>query len=68
MKIANKVFRLKKEAQITRNVILPKGQELEVVRDVVYMGGYPLSPAHQPIFLDWILNNQELLTNETKLY
>jgi hypothetical protein len=68
MKISQKVFRLKQDVQLTKNIKLSKGQEIEVVRDVVYMGGYPVRPGEQKLFLDWILNNQNLLINDTRRF
>lgn len=68
MKISNKVFRLKVDFQLSPNILIPKGKEIEVVRDVIYMDGYPLYLAYQKTFLDWILANPNSLSNETKMY
>ena len=68
MKIVQKVYRLKEDVRIGKSVKLDKGQEIEVVRDVVYMGGHPLPPGYQKLFLDWILNNQNLLHNDTRKF
>lgn len=68
MKISRKVYRLKQDAQITKNIKLKRGDEIEVVRDVVYMGGYPFPPGVQKIFLDWVLNNQNILLDDTRSF
>ena len=61
----NKVLRLIKEATLKNGVKLPAGQEIEIVMDVVYMGGYPLPPNMQALILNWITTNPTLFT-ETK--
>ena len=62
----NSVLRLKESAEIMNGLKLPKGQELEVVQDVVYMNGYPLPPELQPIVFNWVVKNQNLFENDTR--
>lgn len=64
--ITNKVYKLKKAAQLNNEIRLEAGQEIEVVMDVVYMGGYPLPPHFQNFFLDWLKNNPELFYDDTR--
>lgn len=62
----NKTYVLKKDVQITKHVNLKRGQEIEVVNDVVYMGGYPVTLDLQSVMLEWIKNNPKLLVNDTR--
>ena len=62
--IQNKVLKLKNAATLSNGVNFPAGQEIEIVMDVVYMGGYPLPPNMQNMLLNWINNNPNLF----KLY
>ena len=39
-----RVLRLLKDTTLQNGVKFPAGQEIEVVMDVVYVGGYPLPP------------------------
>ena len=64
--IQNKVLKLKNAATLSNGVNFPAGQEIEIVMDVVYMGGYPLPPNMQNMLLNWINNNPNLF-NETTL-
>ena len=64
--IQNKVLKLKDAATLSNGVNFPAGQEIEIVMDVVYMGGYPLPPNMQNMLLNWINNNPNLF-NETTL-
>lgn len=64
--ITNIVYRLKADALVATDMPLKKGQELEIVMDVVYVNGYPVPPAIQPIFYNWIKNNPDLFVNVTK--
>jgi len=64
--ITNKVYKLKKAVQVNKEIHLEAGQEIEVVMDVVYMGGYPLPPHFQHFFLNWLKNNPELFYDDTR--
>jgi len=64
--IQNKVLRLEKEATLKNGVKLPAGQEIEIVMDVVYMGGYPLPPNMQGLMLNWVISNPTLFKETTK--
>jgi len=45
---------------------LQKGQEIEIVMDVVYINGFPVPPVLQNTFYLWIKNNPDLFVNVTK--
>lgn len=62
----NKTYILKKDVQLTKNVLLKKNQEIEVVNRVVYISGYPVTLSLQKILLEWIQNNPDALINDTR--
>jgi hypothetical protein len=64
--IQNKVLQLQEETILKNGVKLPAGQEIEIVMNVVYMGGYPLPPNMQPMMLNWINTNPTLFKETTK--
>lgn len=64
--IQNKVLKLIKGTTLQNGVAFPAGQELEIVMDVVYMGGYPLPPNMQALVLNWINANPLLFKDVTK--
>lgn len=68
MKYKNKIFKTKKEYKITKNVTLPVNTEIQVVNDVIYMGGHPVSIELQDILLKWLINNESELIDESKYY
>lgn len=68
MKYLNKVFTIQKDTQLTKSIELKKGQEIEVVRDVVYMGGYPIPFGMQDLFLQWVITNEKSLIDKTRKY
>jgi hypothetical protein len=61
-----KVLKLLKETTLQNGVKFPAGQELEVVMDVVYVGGYILPPNMQAMTLNWIKQNPNLFEDVTK--
>lgn len=64
--IQNKVYRLKKTIEPLRGVVIPAGQEIEIVMDVIYMNGYPLPIEFQPIIYNWMMNNLPLFEDVTR--
>lgn len=64
--IIEKVYRLTKNVEVARNMLLQAGQEIEVVMDVVYVNGFPLQPELQPLFLRFVNENQNILEDVTK--
>lgn len=63
--IQNKVLKLKNAATLSNGVTFPAGQEIEIVMNVVYVGGYPLPPNMQSLVLNWVVNNPNLFTETT---
>lgn len=64
--IQNKVYKLLKDSRLQTGVELKAGQELEIVMDVVYMGGFPLPQEHQHTFYKWITENPNLFKDDTR--
>ena len=64
--IQNRVYRLKIDTRLQNGIELKAGQEIEVVTDVVYMGGYPIPPTTQATVLNWIKTNPNLFNDVTK--
>jgi hypothetical protein len=64
--IENKVFRLNQSTRLQNGIEFPKGQEIEVVMDVVYIGGFPLPPSVQATTLNWIKENPTLFKDDTR--
>jgi hypothetical protein len=64
--IQNKVYRLKEGVEVAKDMPLPAGQEVEIVMDVVYVNGYPVPPAMQKLFLDYVTNNESKFDDVTK--
>ena len=64
--IQSKVYQLKKEAKLQNGVTFPANQEIEIVMDVVYIGGYPLPPNMQATMYSWIVSNPTLFNDTTK--
>jgi hypothetical protein len=64
--IKSRVFRLKNDAEVAKDIPLKGGQEVEVVLDVVYINGNMVPPAYQPIFLKWVKDNPTLFDDVTK--
>jgi hypothetical protein len=66
VQITNKVLRLKKAAEVAKDMPLPAGQELEIVMDVVYVNGHMVPPAMQDLFYNWLTGNPTLFDDVTK--
>ena len=64
--IKNRVYRLKKDTEVSKGMPLLKGQELEIVTDVVYVNGNMVPPNMQHMFYSWIVNNPTLFDDITK--
>ena len=62
------VYKLKKDALVTKGIDLKAGQELEMVMGVVYMGGFPLPFEMQQLFINFINNNKDLFINDTRTW
>jgi hypothetical protein len=60
------VYRLKQDVEVGKDMPLKKGQELEVVMDVVYVNGHMVPPNFQKLFLDFIIKNPTLFDDDTR--
>ncbi len=66
--IQNKVYRLLKESVLPNGIRLPQNQEIEIVQDVVYMGGFPLPQEVQGTVYKWIQSNPTLFKDDTRIF
>ena len=71
IKINNSVFRLKHAKKIIiKGIPQPfefrNGEEFHIIRDVVYMGGFPLPTNMQELVIKWIKDNPSLFINDTR--
>jgi hypothetical protein len=57
--ITQKILILLQDAELTHGLKFPKGTEFEIVADVIYMGGYPVSQNLQKIIYDWLVANMK---------
>jgi hypothetical protein len=62
------VYRLKKNVVLGNGIELKAGQELEMVMGVVYMGGYPIPKEMQQLFINFINNSKDFLTDDTRTW
>jgi len=58
--IQDRIYRLKKATNLGGNLEFPDGQELHIVNDMVYVGGWPLPPELQDEVYTWITKNEKL--------
>ena len=66
--INGKVYKLKQTTEVVKGITLQAGMELEIVMNVVYMGGYPIPPELQQTFFNWITNNPQLFKDDTRTW
>jgi len=66
--IQNRVYRLKVDALVTKDMPLKASQEIEVVMNVVYVNGHMVPPVHQPLFLNWLSKNPSLFEDDTRTW
>jgi len=64
--IVSRVYKLKEDVEIGKDMPLKKGQEIEIVMDVVYINGNMVPPSMQPLFYGWVKNNLTLVDDVTK--
>jgi hypothetical protein len=64
--ITARVFKLNQDAVPRPDFDFKKGQEFEIVTDVVYMNGFPLPIDMQRMFYTWITQNQNLFSDDTR--
>ncbi len=61
----NKVLRLKADQKLKNGIEFKKDTEIQIVTDIVYIGGYPLDSRLQLSVLDWIALNPNLFLDDT---
>ena len=66
--IEHKVIRLKQKSKLPYGIEFPAGQELEIVRDVVFVQGAILPPETQAGIFKWIKDNPDAYIDFTKNY
>lgn len=67
-KIGQKIVRLKSEYDFGNSMKFPAGTEIEIVNDVVYMGGQPVDFRWQKMIFDWVNNNPNLFTEDFRRF
>ena len=66
--ITNKVYRLKQAAEVAKSMLLPAGQEIEILNGVVYVNGFMVDTRLQEVFYNFVLNNQNLFKDDTRAW
>lgn len=66
--LQGRVLKLKAEATLGENLTFPKGQEFELVKNMVYMRGMPVQPNMQQFIYSWITNNPKLFVDDTRTW
>jgi len=64
--IIAKVFKLTQDAKPRKDFDFKKGQEFEIVMNVVYMNGFPVPRELQSLFYNWIITNENLFKDDTR--
>lgn len=62
----NRVLQTQKEYNLGQGMIIPKGQEIEIVQDVVYINGFPVMQPLQGVFINFINKNEKELIDVTR--
>ena len=60
------VYKLKEDTTPMQGINLKRGQEFEVVQNVIYMDGYPLDSNMQGFFYNWMVAKPKLFENVTR--
>jgi hypothetical protein len=64
--IQNRVYKLKVDALVTKDIPLKASQEIEIVMNVVYINGNMVPPAFQELFFNWVKENPNLFEDDTR--
>jgi len=64
--IVAKVVKLTEDSKPRKDFDFKKGQEFEIVMDVVYINGFPVPRELQPLFYTWITKNPKLFKDDTR--
>ena len=66
--MGGRVLVLLQDVEIGPNMPLFKGQELEVVANVIYINGNPVPPDLQGVFINWLNKNPTLYKDDTRTW
>lgn len=66
--IKSKVYRLKKDTEVSKGVHLKRGDEIVIANDVVFIGGNIIPPSMQEMFYSWLVNNPTLFIDDTRTW
>mgnify|MGYP003637210029 CR=1 FL=1 len=58
--IKSSIFKIKKDIEIGKGMLMKKNDEIEVVMDVCYVHGNMVPPEFQNLFYSFIIKNPEL--------
>ena len=58
----SKVYVIKKDCSGPMGLDFRKGDEIQIIRNMVYMGGFPVSIQYQEPIKEWVSNNKSQLT------
>jgi len=60
------VYKLVNDYTLMEGIDLKRGQEFEVVQNVIYVNGYPLDPNMQGHFYQWMTAQPKMFENVTR--
>jgi len=66
--LMGRVLKLKEDTELSNDLKFKKGQEFELVKNMVYMRGIPVQPNMQRYIYNWIINNQKLFVDDTRTW
>lgn len=61
----NRNFRVKENVDGPMGIQFKKGQEIQIVRNMIYISGFPLQTNYQTAVSTWISSNKNLLIDIT---
>jgi len=64
--IRNGVYVVQKDVKVNDDLNFKKNQEIEVVNNVIYIGGHPLDFNLQGIILNWMEHNLFLFKTDNR--
>jgi hypothetical protein len=59
--VENVIYNVIEDVAGPSGINFKKGQEIQIVRGMVYMGGHPLAPQYQDSVLKWVETNKKSL-------
>jgi hypothetical protein len=66
--LRNGVYKLKQDTVVKGELKFDSGQELEIVNNVVYIQGFPVSHDYQSLLINWMERNPKLFLNDTRIF